>query len=319
MCLDEPTLGQDDGHRRADRARRAPPGGSRVPLRGRDARPGVGGGVVRRVRGAARRTGGAAPSPRTARQSATRRRQRNAKRSALGRDAGTGATEFVPAPGRSAHQDRAGAGGVDGGGAAARRRSRWLCGLRRRCCAGAQLLHAGGGAAVASAAGGSVWCFVLDWVFVGVELRGVDHAAPGVADVGFTVVFATTTADELRLAGERLGLSPRVAFAFATAFRSLGLVEREWRGILEAQQARGIVVEASGRAGATGVRRRARRWSCRPSCWRRSGRGRSARRRRRAASNRRCGVRIEALRLHALDHALLAATAVVLGGALLLR
>lgn len=103
-------------------------------------------------------------------------------------------------------------------------------------------------AGVARSAGAQLWrgrlwfaaLFVLDWLFVGIGFAVLITLRLALLTSSFILVFATTTPDELRMAGERLGVPPRLAFAFATAFGSLGLMEREWRGILEAQQARGI-------------------------------------------------------------------------------
>ena len=169
--------------------------------------------------------------------------------------------------------------------------------------------------------------FVLDWFFIGLDFAALITLRLALLSSAFVLVFASTTPDELRLAGERLGLPPRLAFAFATAFRSLGLVEREWKGILEAQRARGIIMEGGATLGARPHRWRLRRaelqraaalvvpaivlathraWSISEAA---AARG--------FESPRRQSYRV--LRLGRLDHALLAATAAVLGGAFFLR
>ena len=164
--------------------------------------------------------------------------------------------------------------------------------------------------------------FLLDWFFVGVEFAALITLRLALLTSSFILVFATTTPDELRLAGERLGLPPRLAFAFATAFRSLGLIEREWRGIVEAQQARGIpageAVAPRWRLRREDLTRAAalvvpaivlatqRAWSISEAA---AARG--------FESPRRCSYYV--LRLRAVDHALLAATALVLGVTFLLR
>jgi energy-coupling factor transporter transmembrane protein EcfT len=164
--------------------------------------------------------------------------------------------------------------------------------------------------------------FVLDWIFVDFDFAVLIALRLTVLAAAFTVVFATTTADELCLAGERLGLSRRLAFALATAFRSLGLVEREWREIVEAQQARGITVEVVATPGWRGWRERLgtaaalvvpaivlavqRAWALSEAA---------------AVRGFESPLRLpyRTLRLRPLDHALLAATAVVLGGSLFWR
>jgi energy-coupling factor transporter transmembrane protein EcfT len=82
--------------------------------------------------------------------------------------------------------------------------------------------------------------FVLDWALIGGGFAVLVTARLVLLVTAFTVLVATTTPDELRLALERLGLPARLAFVLASAYRSLGHLEREWRAILEAQQARGI-------------------------------------------------------------------------------
>ena len=55
----------------------------------------------------------------------------------------------------------------------------------------------------------------------------------------FAIVFATTTPEEFRLALEWLRLPYRYAFSLSLAVQSIGLLEAEWRAVMEAQQARG--------------------------------------------------------------------------------
>jgi energy-coupling factor transporter transmembrane protein EcfT len=164
--------------------------------------------------------------------------------------------------------------------------------------------------------------FVLDWIFVGFAFAVLIALRLTVLAASCTVVFATTTADELCLAGEHLGLSRRLAFALATAFRSLGLVEREWREIIEAQQARGITVALVATPGWRGWRERfgaaaalvvpaivlavQRAWALSEAA---AVRG--------FESPLRRPYRV--LRFQPLDHALLAAMALVLGGSLFWR
>ncbi len=87
--------------------------------------------------------------------------------------------------------------------------------------------------------------FVFDWWLI-----DLDHAVivctrlillAGV----FALFFSTTTTRELGLALEKLRVPYRYAFSLSLAFQSLGLLEDEWRVILEAQSARGAVPEMS--------------------------------------------------------------------------
>ncbi|HVO22325.1 MAG TPA: energy-coupling factor transporter transmembrane component T [Candidatus Margulisiibacteriota bacterium] len=172
---------------------------------------------------------------------------------------------------------------------------------------------------------GRLWfavLFLLDWVFVSLAFAALITLRLALLTSSCILIFATTTPDELRLAGERLGLPPRLAFAFATAFGSLGLMEREWRGILEAQQARGIESAPA----------RTHWWELRGAdltrvaalvmpaivlatqhAWAIS----EAAAARGFESPERRAYRV--LRLRPVDHALLAATALVLGTSFLLR
>jgi energy-coupling factor transporter transmembrane protein EcfT len=172
---------------------------------------------------------------------------------------------------------------------------------------------------------GRLWLavlFLLDWIFVGLNFAALITLRLALLTSACILVFATTTPDELRVAGERCGLSPRLAFVFATAFHSLALVEREWHAIIEAQKARGIDVrdfETSRwrlrREDLTSVAALVvpaivlaaqRAWSISEAA---------------AARGFESPLRrpYRALHLGALDHALLITTAVVLGGSLLLR
>jgi energy-coupling factor transport system permease protein len=85
--------------------------------------------------------------------------------------------------------------------------------------------------------------FILDWLLIGLDLAVLITLRLALLSTAFSLLFATTTPDELRAALERLGLPVRLAFTFAAAYRSLTLLEEEWRAILEAQRARGIRLE----------------------------------------------------------------------------
>jgi energy-coupling factor transporter transmembrane protein EcfT len=81
--------------------------------------------------------------------------------------------------------------------------------------------------------------FVADWLLVGPDLAVIITLRLILLAGAFTIFFATTTPSELRLALEWFHVPYRYAFSLSLAFQSLGLLDDEWRSILEAQQARG--------------------------------------------------------------------------------
>ncbi|MFI5397849.1 MAG: energy-coupling factor transporter transmembrane component T family protein [Candidatus Binatia bacterium] len=91
--------------------------------------------------------------------------------------------------------------------------------------------------------------FAFDWLFIGWGFAVLITLRLWLLVTAFTLLFATTTPEEVRQALERIGVPQRLAFTFATAYRSLELVETEWRGVLEAQRARGIVGQRSAERG----------------------------------------------------------------------
>jgi energy-coupling factor transport system permease protein len=82
--------------------------------------------------------------------------------------------------------------------------------------------------------------FIVDAVFLGTRFAVLITLRLILLLAAFSLLLATTTADELRAGLERLGVPRRFAFTFATAFRSVAFFEDEWRGIVEAQKARGL-------------------------------------------------------------------------------
>jgi energy-coupling factor transport system permease protein len=84
--------------------------------------------------------------------------------------------------------------------------------------------------------------FAADWLWIGLGFAVLIAARLTLLITGFSLFFATTTPDELQAALERMRVPVRLAFAFATAYRFLRLLDSEWQQILEAQQARGIAV-----------------------------------------------------------------------------
>ena len=83
--------------------------------------------------------------------------------------------------------------------------------------------------------------FIVDTVFVDVTLA-IIVSLRLILLIGILAIFTrTTTAEELRLALEQLGIPYRYAFSLSIAFQSINLVQHEWQSIIEAQQARGII------------------------------------------------------------------------------
>jgi energy-coupling factor transport system permease protein len=88
--------------------------------------------------------------------------------------------------------------------------------------------------------------FVVDWLFVSVDLAVIITLRLALLAGAFTLFFATTTPGELRLALEWMRVPYRYAFSVSLAFLSVGFLDDEWRAIREAQQARGAWAPASG-------------------------------------------------------------------------
>jgi energy-coupling factor transporter transmembrane protein EcfT len=81
--------------------------------------------------------------------------------------------------------------------------------------------------------------FVVDWVFVSLDLAVIITLRLILLAGAFALFFSTTTPAELRLALEWSRVPYRYAFSVSLAFQSVGLLDDEWRAIREAQQARG--------------------------------------------------------------------------------
>jgi energy-coupling factor transport system permease protein len=88
--------------------------------------------------------------------------------------------------------------------------------------------------------------FVVDWLFVSLDLAVIISLRLILLAGAFTLFFATTTPAELRLALEWLRVPYRYAFSLSLAFQSVGLLDDEWRAIREAQQARGAWSQPGG-------------------------------------------------------------------------
>ncbi|UCC65093.1 MAG: energy-coupling factor transporter transmembrane protein EcfT [Anaerolineae bacterium] len=88
--------------------------------------------------------------------------------------------------------------------------------------------------------------FVVDWLVVGPELAAIVTLRLVLLAGAFALFFATTTPGELRLALEWMRVPHRYAFSLSLAFQSVGLLDDEWRAILEAQRSRGAWAPKAG-------------------------------------------------------------------------
>lgn len=88
--------------------------------------------------------------------------------------------------------------------------------------------------------------FVVDWIFVSLDLALIITLRLILLAGAFSLFFATTTPAELRLALEWMRAPHRYAFSISLAFQSVGLLDDEWRSIREAQQARGAWSQPTG-------------------------------------------------------------------------
>jgi energy-coupling factor transporter transmembrane protein EcfT len=91
-----------------------------------------------------------------------------------------------------------------------------------------------------------LFLFVLDWLVIGLDLAITISLRVVVLACAFILFFATTSPGELCLALEQLHVPYRYAFSISLAYQSLELLSQEWRGIREAQRARGIWSPATG-------------------------------------------------------------------------
>lgn len=88
--------------------------------------------------------------------------------------------------------------------------------------------------------------FVVDWLAVGPDLAIIITLRLILLAGTFALFFATTTPGELGLALEWMRLPYRYAFSLSLAFQSMGLLDDEWRAIVEAQRSRGAWAPRSG-------------------------------------------------------------------------
>lgn len=88
--------------------------------------------------------------------------------------------------------------------------------------------------------------FIVDWWLISPELAVLVSLRIMLLSGAFAIVFATTMPEEFRLALEWLHLPYRYAFSLSLAVQSIGLLETEWRAVVEAQQARGAWAPLAG-------------------------------------------------------------------------
>ena len=88
--------------------------------------------------------------------------------------------------------------------------------------------------------------FIVDWWLISLELAVLVSLRVILLSGAFAILFATTTPEEFRLALEWLRLPYRYAFSLSLAVQSIGLLEAEWRAVMEAQRARGAWTPLSG-------------------------------------------------------------------------
>lgn len=82
--------------------------------------------------------------------------------------------------------------------------------------------------------------FVVDWIFISLELATVVTLRLALLASTFAIFFSTTTPAEFRLALEWMRIPYRFAFSISMAFQSINILDREWKNIVEAQQSRGV-------------------------------------------------------------------------------
>ncbi|PIE79930.1 MAG: hypothetical protein CSA11_10245 [Chloroflexi bacterium] len=87
-----------------------------------------------------------------------------------------------------------------------------------------------------------LFLFIVDWLLVDLTLAITICLRLILLASTFSLLVCTTTPMEMRLALEWLRLPYRYAFSLSLAFQSIDLLTDEWRGIQEAQVARGITL-----------------------------------------------------------------------------
>lgn len=88
--------------------------------------------------------------------------------------------------------------------------------------------------------------FLVDWWLVNLELAVIIVLRLTLLAGVFSLIFSTTTANELGLALEGMGVPYRYAFSIKLAFQSVSLIQEEWNAIREAQVSRGLKLKFNG-------------------------------------------------------------------------
>lgn len=81
---------------------------------------------------------------------------------------------------------------------------------------------------------------VVDWIVFDVQFASLITLRMALVMVISTIVLATTTPEEVRLALLSLGMPYRYAFALGVSVQAVPMLHREWLAIMEAQKARGV-------------------------------------------------------------------------------
>jgi len=89
----------------------------------------------------------------------------------------------------------------------------------------------------------------VDWIVFGLEFASLITLRMMLVMIISTVVLATTTPEEVRLALLSLGMPYRYAFALGVSVQAVPMLHREWLAIIEAQKARGVNVDVASTKG----------------------------------------------------------------------
>lgn len=88
--------------------------------------------------------------------------------------------------------------------------------------------------------------FVVDWLVVSPELAVVVTLRLVLMAGVFSMFFSTTTPSELCMALVWMRVPYRYAFSIGMSFQAVSHIDAEWRGVLEAQRARGAFTAPRG-------------------------------------------------------------------------
>jgi energy-coupling factor transporter transmembrane protein EcfT len=88
--------------------------------------------------------------------------------------------------------------------------------------------------------------FLVDWLVVSIDLAVIVTMRLLLMAGVFAMFFSTTTPSELCLALAWLRVPYRYAFSVSMSFQTVSHIDAEWRGVIEAQKARGAFVVPTG-------------------------------------------------------------------------